>query len=86
LFFFVLLSHIDLRSSISAKAIVYLEDFYLVTYITLHLVSVNSILFSWGALSGIQQNFADPAPWFYYPSFCAGPWYQDSCSVGVVIN
>jgi len=48
LFFVVLLSHIDLRSSLAGKEILYLENFYFVTYLTLLVVSVNSILLSWG--------------------------------------
>lgn len=47
LFFVVLLSHIDLRGSLAGKEILYLENFYFVTYLTLLIVSVNSILFSW---------------------------------------
>jgi hypothetical protein len=48
LFFVILLSHIDLRSTITAKEIIYLEDFYFITYLSLLIVSINSILFSWG--------------------------------------
>lgn len=47
LFFVVLLSHIDLRSSLAGNEVLYLENFYFVTYLTLLVVSVNSILFSW---------------------------------------
>ncbi len=48
LFFVVLLSHIDLRSTLAAKEIIYLENFYFVTYLALLVVTVNSVLFSWG--------------------------------------
>ena len=48
LFFVVLVSHIDLRSSLAAKEILYLESFYFVIYLALLVISVNSILFSWG--------------------------------------
>jgi hypothetical protein len=48
LFFVILISHIDLRGSLSANNIFYMEYFYVVAYITLLSVSVNSILFSWG--------------------------------------
>lgn len=58
LFFVVLLSHIDLRGSLAGKEILYLENFYFVTYLTLLVVSVNSILLSWGirfpAINGIS--------------------------------
>ncbi|VAW83402.1 hypothetical protein MNBD_GAMMA16-2093 [hydrothermal vent metagenome] len=48
LFFIALVSHIDLRSSLAAKEIIYLENIYFITYFGLLMVSVNSILFSWG--------------------------------------
>lgn len=48
LFFVVLVAHIDLRSSLSATEIIYLEHFYFVSYLALLLVTVNSILFTWG--------------------------------------
>ena len=63
LFFVVLLSHIDLRGSLAAKEIIYLENYYFVTYLALLVVAINSILFSWGirfpsigGVSLIQQH------------------------------
>jgi hypothetical protein len=47
LFFVVLISHIDLRNTLSANRIFYMEYFYIVTYMALLAISVNSILFSW---------------------------------------
>ena len=44
LFFVVILAHINLRSSLAAQGIIYLESFYFVTYLALLFVSVNSIL------------------------------------------
>ncbi|RMF10894.1 MAG: hypothetical protein D6763_04680, partial [Alphaproteobacteria bacterium] len=46
LFFAVLISHIELRSSLAAKQIFYLEYFYFITYGVILLVCVNSILFT----------------------------------------
>ncbi len=46
LFFAVLISHIDLRSSLEATRIFYLEYFYFITYGVILLVCVNSILFT----------------------------------------
>lgn len=48
LFFVALVSHIDLRSSLAAKEIIYLENIYFIIYLGLLFVSINSILFSWG--------------------------------------
>lgn len=47
IFFVVLVSHVQLRNYLSNDAIVYLEYFYLVTYLVILLVSINAILFSW---------------------------------------
>ncbi|MEN8166602.1 MAG: cache domain-containing protein [Pseudomonadota bacterium] len=58
LFFVILLSHIDLRRTISAKEIIYLEDFYFITYLSLLLVSINSILFSWGIRFPVINNIS----------------------------
>jgi Cache domain len=46
LFFVVILSHIDLRGKLVAREIIYLEYFYIVMYLTLLWVSVNTILFA----------------------------------------
>jgi len=46
LFFAVLISHIDLRTSLEAKQIFYLEYFYFITYGVILAVCVNSILFT----------------------------------------
>ncbi|WP_428269359.1 cache domain-containing protein, partial [Haliangium sp.] len=45
-FLVVVFSHIDLRETLSAKGIVYLEYFYFVTYVAILLVAVNALLFS----------------------------------------
>ncbi|PKB63992.1 MAG: hypothetical protein BZY80_04505 [SAR202 cluster bacterium Io17-Chloro-G2] len=44
LFFVVILAHLNLRSSIGAQGIIYLESFYFVTYFALLSVALNSIL------------------------------------------
>jgi len=56
LFFVVMVSHIDLRSSLAAKEIIYLEAFYFVTYLTILIISINSILFSWGVHFPVINN------------------------------
>lgn len=48
LFFVALLSHVELRSHIGANELIYMEYFFIVAYIMILIVSVNSILFSWG--------------------------------------
>ena len=48
LFFVVLISHIELRSALEVNEIIYLEHFYLITYAVILLVSLNSIIFTWG--------------------------------------
>ncbi|MBE1298479.1 MAG: hypothetical protein GJ680_01020 [Alteromonadaceae bacterium] len=48
LFFVALLAHVELRSHIGANELIYLEYFFIVAYIMILIVSVNSILFSWG--------------------------------------
>ena len=47
LFFVVIVSHVQLRDFLSSDDIVYLEYFYLITYLIILLISINSILFSW---------------------------------------
>lgn len=48
LFFVALLAHVELRSHIGANELIYMEYFFIVAYIMILIVSVNSILFSWG--------------------------------------
>ena len=47
IFFVVLVSHVQLRNYLSSDIIVYLEYFYLITYLVILLVAINAILFSW---------------------------------------
>ena len=49
MFFVIAFSHIDIRRKIGAEEIFYLEYFYLVIYLAILWVSVNSVLFSMGA-------------------------------------
>ncbi len=68
LFFVVLISHIDLRSSLSANEIFYMEYFYVVTYATILAISINSILFSWGINIPFVQYRDNLLPkLFYWP-------------------
>jgi len=48
LFFVALLAHVELRSHIGANELIYMEYFFIIAYIMILIVSVNSILFSWG--------------------------------------
>lgn len=48
LFFVALLAHVELRSHIGANELIYMEYFFIIAYIMILVVSVNSILFSWG--------------------------------------
>jgi hypothetical protein len=48
LIFVIILAHIDLRGTLVADTILYLEYFYFVMYLAILVVSLNSILFSWG--------------------------------------
>ena len=47
LIFVIILAHIDLRGTLSAEGILYLEYFYFVMYIATLLITINAILFSW---------------------------------------
>lgn len=47
LFFVLLIMHVQLRGELSTNSIVYMEYFYLVSYVTILMITVNSILFSW---------------------------------------
>ncbi|WP_299007590.1 hypothetical protein [uncultured Shewanella sp.] len=48
LFFVALLAHVELRSHIGANELIYMEYFFIIAYTMVLIVSVNSILFSWG--------------------------------------
>jgi len=48
LFFVVLISHIDMRSSMQATELIFMENFFFLTYIGILMVSLNAILFTWG--------------------------------------
>ncbi len=68
LFFVVLISHIDLRGSLADNHIFYMEYFYVVTYIALLAISINSILFSWGVNIPFVQFRDNLLPkLFYWP-------------------
>ena len=48
MFFVIAFSHIDIRRKIAAEEVFYLEYFYLLIYLTILWISVNSVLFSMG--------------------------------------
>ncbi|WP_298773991.1 hypothetical protein [uncultured Shewanella sp.] len=60
LFFVALLAHVELRSHIGANELIYMEYFFIIAYTMVLIVSVNSILFSWGMNIGFVQ-YADNA-------------------------
>ncbi len=75
LFFVVLISHIDLRNSLSANEIFYMEYFYVVTYGAILAISINSILFSWGINIPFVQYRDNLLPkLFYWPVITLTMW------------
>lgn len=69
LFFAVLISHIELRSSLAATRIFYLEYFYFITYGVILLVCVNSILFTRDSqVIGIHYRDNLLPKLFYWPT------------------
>ncbi len=48
LFFVVLISHIDMRSTLQATELIFMENFFFLTYVGILMVSVNAIVFTWG--------------------------------------
>jgi hypothetical protein len=59
LFFVVLLAHVQLREQFAASGIVYIEYFYLLMYVLMLLVTLNSFALSWNSKS----------PWIYALTF-----------------
>lgn len=66
LFFVVLVSHIDIRSSLEAKELIYLEYFYFLAYLAILFVTVNSIIFTWGIPIRFIQYKDNLLPKLYY--------------------
>ncbi len=74
LFFVLLIMHVQLRDELSTNSIVYMEYFYLVSYITILMITVNSILFSWDPpvkLVGFKDNLIPKL--IYWPILLA--WF-----------
>ncbi len=46
LFFVALISHVQMRNELAANAVVYLEYFYLITYVLILLITLNAVLLS----------------------------------------
>ncbi len=68
LFFVVLISHIDLRGSLAANEIFYMEYFYVVTYATILSIAINAILFTWNINIPFVQYRDNLLPkLFYWP-------------------
>jgi hypothetical protein len=55
MFFVVAFSHIDVRRKIAAEDVFFLEYFYLLIYLTILWISINSVLFSLGVRSRFVQ-------------------------------
>jgi hypothetical protein len=68
LFFVVVFSHIDIREKIAAGEIFYLEYFYLIMYVNLLFVSLNSILFHLKKVSFIQYKENMIPKLIYWPT------------------
>lgn len=66
LFFVALLAHVELRSHIGANELIYMEYFFIIAYIMILIVSVNSILFSWGFKITIIQYQDNNIPKLLY--------------------
>lgn len=66
LFFVVILAHNQLRNSLGADHVIYLEQFYFVAYVTLLAVSMNTILFSAGRGGGFIQARDNLIPHLIY--------------------
>ncbi|BDX04908.1 cache domain-containing protein [Planctobacterium marinum] len=68
LFFVALLAHVELRSHIGANELIYMEYFFIIAYIMILIVSVNSILFSWGFnITMIQYQDNNIPKLLYWP-------------------
>jgi hypothetical protein len=46
LFFVALIAHVQMRNELAANSVVYLEYFYLITYIIILLITTNAVLIS----------------------------------------
>lgn len=74
LFFVLLIMHVQLRGELSTNSIVYMEYFYLISYITILMITINSILFSWDPpvkLVGYRDNLMPKL--IYWPTLLA--WF-----------
>ncbi len=71
-FFTILIAHVNLRSSLNSEKVVYLEYFYLIIYVAILSVSINSLLFASRQDSSILKTviYAKGNLWpklFYWP-------------------
>ena len=75
LFFVVLISHIELRSELEVNEIIYLEYFYLITYAVILLISLNSIIFTWGLPISLVQYKNNIIPKLLYGPMITGAMF-----------
>ncbi len=70
MFFVIAFSHIDIRRKIAAEEVFYLEYFYLLVYVALLWVAVNSVLFAMGTrLRVIQYGDNLLSKLLFWPTF-----------------
>jgi hypothetical protein len=55
MFFVIAFSHVDIRRKLAAEEVFFLEYFYLLIYLTILWISVNSVIFSMGVRSRLIQ-------------------------------
>lgn len=72
LFFVALLAHVELRTHIGANELIYMEYFFIIAYVMVLIVSVNSILFSWGVNVGFVQYDDNRIPKLLYWPLLSG--------------
>lgn len=69
LFFVALISHVQMRNELAANSVVYLEYFYLITYVIILLITANAVLLSLKVqLSFIQFHDNLLPKLFYWPA------------------
>jgi len=69
LFFVALISHVQMRNELAANSVVYLEYFYLITYVIILLITANAVLLSMKVQFAFIQFHDNLLPkLFYWPA------------------
>jgi hypothetical protein len=66
LFFVALIAHVQMRNELAANSVVYLEYFYLVTYLIILLITTNAVLLSLNVKLWIVQFHDNLIPKLIY--------------------